>query len=309
MTKNKIIIFCWIILLIIAAVGLTFYYFQQIQEVPSEPVGKVASVDDITITNADIAAKIKLENAYGNSKVSQEEALVGLLNQFMEQAVAKKFQITATQQELVDLDSFAVKNSKAPAILQSIKTTISESAYQRLYLAPKIINKKLHLFYSTNKDFHQEAKTAIEKARGLVQSGKPFASTAKETGLLYSTSTIPLFVGDPNIPNALQPYFSSTSSTDALFPEDPMLKIVKTLSVGAIYQDIMENDYSYSLIRLVSHQKQKDVYTIESLVSLKLPYDQWFTNQASMMIITIQDAALKKSTQSKYPGIWWLQDK
>ena len=92
-----------------------------------------------------------------------------------------------------------------------------------------------------------------------MQSGASFASAAQETGVVYSTSSLPLFAGDPGIPDAFQPYFSSTSSADALFPEDPVLKIVKTLSVGAMYQDILEDDYSYSLIRLISHQKQKDI--------------------------------------------------
>ncbi|MEK7519666.1 MAG: hypothetical protein AAB581_00250 [Patescibacteria group bacterium] len=307
MAKKKVIVISAVAFLVVVAAGFLAFNYQQSQVLRGEPGKKVSSVDDITITDADIAAKIKLENAYGNSNITQEEALVGLLDQFLEQAVAKKFQLTATQQELIDLDNHAVQNSKAPDILQQIKTNISESAYQRLYLAPKITNKKLHLFYSTNKDFHKEARNAIEKARGFVQSGASFASAAQETGVVYSTSSVPLFFGDPGIPDAFQPYFSSTSSADALFPEDPVLKIVKTLSVGAIYQDILEDDYSYSLIRLISRQKQKDIYVIESLVSPKQSYDQWFMKQAGTVKMNIQDAALKQSIQSKYPGVWWLE--
>ena len=215
-----------------------------------------ASVGDITITDADIAAKIKLENAYGNSQITQEDALVGLLSQFLEQAVAEKFQIIATDKELADLDQYATQNSKAPEILQNIKTNLSDSAYKRIYLAPKIINKKLHDFYNKNQDLHKEAKVKIEKAQVEIQSNKSFELVAQETGLRYSTSSLPLFVGEPDMPGALQPYFP-TSSASELFPEDPTMKIIKTLSPGEVYQDILEDNYSYSLIRLISYQKIK----------------------------------------------------
>lgn len=290
-----------IITSILVIVGFLTYNSQQ-SKVPQ--VKNYAFVGDITITDADIAAKIKLENAYGNLQITQEEALVALLSQFLEQAVAKKSQIIVTDKELADLDQYVIQNSKAPEILQNIKTNLSDSAYKRIYLAPKIVNNKLHEFYNENQDLHKETKTAIEKANAEIQSGKSFALVAQETGLTYGTSSLPLFAGDLGIPGALQPYFSSTNE---LFPEDPTMKIVKTLSIGETYKDIVEDAYSYQIIRLISKQDDKK-YLIEFVSADKKSFDAWLKEEVANINIKIQNSALRDAVKSKYPDVWWLEN-
>jgi hypothetical protein len=200
------------------------------------------------------------------------------------------------------LSRHADETSKAPEILAKVKEVFGEDreAYERLYLGPKIINRKLRNWYSRNAEIHKNQRTLIEKAYYLAQSGKSLEQSAKDCGLDFSTRDYGK--GEGEMPALLKQYMPE----DEQSAKDPMTSILETMSEGEIYNNIVENDDSYKVIKLV--EKNSSQYKVERISAGKRPFDKWFRERAQQTEVKILDAELKKKAASKYPNVWWLKE-
>jgi hypothetical protein len=261
----------------------------------------VATVSKTAITLRDISHRIKTEEAYGNDGATAAVALVSLVNDAIEREVALRHGVAITQEEIISYRNYVDENTKAPEILRKVKSAFREDelSYEQIYLAPKILNRKLRYFYIRNLELHMSERTLIEKAYSLVASGKTFQETAEKSGLKYSSFDI----GDKEItiPSELQPYIPQ----DEKGPQDPLVAILEALSIGDIYKNIVEDDYSYRIVRLKG--RDGDKYSVEAIAVKKLPFDEWFKTHAAKILIKILDKELHREIASKYPNVWWVK--
>ena len=266
----------------------------------TEP-GTVATVSKTVITMRDISYRIRTEEAYGNDRATVAVALVSLINDAFEREVALKHGVVITQDEIISFRNYVDENTKVPEILRKVKRAFGEdkSSYEKIYLAPKILNRKLRYFYSRNRELHMAERTLIEKAYGLVVSGKTFQEAAEGSGAKYSSFDI----GDKEvtIPPELQKYIAQ----DEKGPQDPLVSILETLSQGEICNNIVEDDYGYRVVRLKGKDGNK--YSVEAITVKKHPFDEWFKTQAAKIHIEIIDKELQREITSKYPNVWWVR--
>ncbi len=81
----------------------------------------VARIGKEEISLNDISFRIKTEEAYGNYVVTREVALISLLSDAAERAVAEVHGVLITLEEIDSLRKYVDKNTKAPEILQKVK--------------------------------------------------------------------------------------------------------------------------------------------------------------------------------------------
>lgn len=264
----------------------------------------LARVDSILITNRDLDLCMSVEKAYGNDHITREAALVALVNSTLALEVAKRVDMAPTQEDINALSRHADEHSKAPEILARVKEVFGKDrgAYERLYLAPKVVNHKLHSYHSRNLEIHAAQAALIEQAYRMVLGGRPFKETAHDLGLQYRNTTY----GDEGddkgeLPPALQQYFPEGGA----HKNDPLMVILETLSEGEIYKNIIEHDRAFQVLRLL--EKQGSHYRIESITIAKRPFQEWFEGEASAIEISILDPALAQGIVSRYPTLWWVK--
>jgi hypothetical protein len=252
------------------------------------------------ITSADVSYKMAVETAYGNATIDETGALVSLINDVFELEVGKMFGIAATPEEIAAFCRHVDETTKAPEILVQVKRIFQDdqSAYERLYITPKIINRKLRAWYSRSEELHDHARNVIEKAYYLVHSGKTFEQAAQACSLVYSM--IEHDVKSDTMPQLLQEYFPEGSRSF----NAPMQAIIESLSEGEIYKNIVEDDDSYKVIRLL--QKDSTQYSVEAITTTKRPFMEWFQEQAAQIAIQVLDTELKEKIIEEYPHVWWI---
>jgi hypothetical protein len=277
---------------------LIILLFLFLTDAEAETIAKVGIQD---ISRPDVAYHIAVEKAYGNETMTEAVALIALINDAIEQEVGRINGVIITPEELASLRKHADETSKAPEILAKVKSVFGDNltAYDRLYLLPRIMNRKLRSWYSRNAEIHQKARASIEKAYSFVKSGKTFEEAAKTCGLTHTTNEYKTEA--KAVPDALRPY----APHEAISPADPMIAILQTLSENEVYRNIVEDDDSYRVIRLL--KKDGAAYRIEAITVPKQPFQQWFKEQEDKVTLTILDKSLEKEIVSKYPKVSWVK--
>jgi len=263
--------------------------------------GVLAKVGEMEISSKDVSYRMSIEKAYGNKTVTESDALVVLVNDALDREVGRIFGISVTPDEVNALRKHVDKTTKAPEVLAKVKSIFvdDQAAYGRLYLAPRIINKKLRTWYNQSTEIHERERTLIEKSHYLAQSGKSMNEAAQASSLHFST--INYGKGKRDLPPLLKEYFSEKGKSS----NNSMIAILETLSEGEIYKNIVEDDHGYMVIKLI--QKNKTQYTVEAITASKRPFMKWFLEQATKVHIIILDKELEKKLASTYSNVWWVK--
>jgi len=265
------------------------------------PPGIISEVGSSGITSLDLSYKMAIERAYGNNSITGASALVALINDTIEKEVAKICRITIKPDEIAALSRHSDENSKAPEILAGVKSVFGKdrSSYERIFLAPKILNRKLHSAFSADPNIHKNERGLIEKAHQMVLSGTSMEEAAKLCGVSFST--IDYSTNDKEIPPALRVYFPNASNPS----DDPVIGILETLSEGEIYRYIVEDEYRFMIMKLL--KKEGEYYTLDLISVKKRPFMKWFLEKAERLRIKILDVSLEKSVIADHQNVWWVK--
>lgn len=258
------------------------------------PTAWVARVEESAISRADADYWLKVEQVYGNPSASEEAAVVALVNDAVEREVARRAGVAATPEEIAELEKYSDATSKAPELLRQVKAIFGEdrAGYGRLYIEPRITNRKLRHYYSTAPELHGVERTQIEKVRALVQAGRSLKQAARATGLKAVASTVedkPI-----ELPSAMKPYRQGEAS-----PKDPLVALLEKLPAGKVYPGIIEDEGGYRIVRLAGKGKQR--YRIETVHVAKLPFEAWFAARRAQLRIAMADPALAENIRTRYP--------
>ena len=268
----------------------------------SKEVRAVAKVGSIEIYRSDTAYKVGVEKAYGNEFVPEVSVLISLVKDSLELEVARAHKVTVKSDEVTAFKRHVDETSRAPEILAKVKGVFGDDleAYERLYLLPKIINRKLRNWYSRNAEIHKRERLLIEKGYSLVKSGRSFQQVAKDCGLDFST--IDYGQADSNIPAVLKQYMAEGEQP----AQEPMMRILEGMAEGEIYNNIAEDDQGYKVIKLL--EKNGTQYKVEAIAVTKQAFRKWFDVQAGKIEVKILDEEMKKKITSKYPALWWVKE-
>lgn len=230
-----------------------------------------------------------------NDALQQRDALVMLINEALDREVARKFGLLPTEAEVAALNKHINTTTKAPDILQGVKECFGADmdGYNKTYVEPKILNVKLHAYHSNDTVIQATPRAAINKAFGMVASGKTtFQQVAKSLGLhFYYDSVLIAGIKDTTLKGAPVPQENSLSN------------IASTLKAGELYGRIIESNIQYTVMALVEKNAVRAV--IACVVADKANYDKWFESQAKSVNILIHANDMATAIKSQYPELWW----
>ncbi len=260
----------------------------------------IAQVGRTTITAQELIYRQSIASAY-SAEMATAASLVASINDALTTEVAGDVGVHISEAELESFAQYAKKNSKAPKLLATIEQLFGSdrAAFYRIFLAPKIINRKLRYWFSRNDTMHQQQRSSMQQAWAQVHAGQGFEMVAKATGLHYSTQDY----GQKKAaaPDVLKQYFPA----GMVSMSEGLKKLLTDTKPGSIVASISEDDQGYHIVRLLS--KKGDSYNTEDISLTKASFDQWYKHQSNEISVQILDAALKQSIQSQYNGLAWVK--
>jgi hypothetical protein len=259
----------------------------------------VATVGASKINDQIIRYRLSTEEAYGNTGLNKTSGLIMLINDALETEIAKKYNQHALPDEIEQFKQHADATSKAPDILKKIKNVYEGdiASYDLWFISPKIVNRKIRDYFSANKEYNLAALNRIQPALKKVQEGEKMKEIAKSYNLNYAVDSIP--VKPLDMTPALQNY------PDARLPfENPMIKYIAKLKPKEMYPEVIEESYSFMIVRLINHNQNR--YLIERLSVQKPDFDSWFKKEAEVIPILIYDPDLKNELRKSYSNLWWV---
>ncbi len=304
MTKRLIFSGLIIVFFAILSGGLFYRFFYL-------PIA--ATVGDSKISQKDIEYKMSIDQCYG-SEASRETALLELIRDTLEKEVLKKAFFVYPEKDILEKKSKWIdENTKAPKILKCVKKIFENNheKYLQLYVAPTLINPRLHSEFSKSKKIHNSETKKIQEIFNQIKNDKDIASFKeyKEVQISEVTTTLP-----KNL-EKLKKY--GINSIDKLPPDlkksilakrdkDPLVeKILKNLKPGQIHPKIIEDDNSYKIIKFI--KKQGDVYYCGVINIAKKNFDKWYQDFAKKNIkVKIRDSFLKKQIKNDHPNLYYL---
>jgi len=269
----------------------------------------VAKVGERPITREDIIHMMQIEKFYKSPELSEADALFIVMQDAIAHEVAHSVGIDVTPAETPAkspfVDQFTPsgvedKKTQGTLPLQEQPFHVDHGSYAQLYVVPKIIDRKLRHYYSTSSYLHRNERERINQALQLVVSGKSFAEAATETGLMSERHE--LEDKGMGLPAAQVPKLP----VDKHLPKkDSIFDILNKLAPGEIHPNIIQDQYRYRVLRLISRNGQK--YAIETIDAVKPQYEDWLKERTSTLQITISDDALKREVKRDYPDIDWVE--
>lgn len=255
----------------------------------------VVEIGKTKITYSDIEYKVAIGQIYGNEGITEVTALIQLINKTLEHEIATMHGINATPEEIQNFSNHVDSTTRAPKLLAEIKKVFkgNRSEYGRLYLAPIIINRKLHGWYIQNDEIHKNERASMEKAFHLVLSDTALEKAAQICSLKYTTFSDNFGSDMPMVPEVDR-------------PKTPMLIVVESLKEGGIFKQIVEDEINYRIVRLLD--KDTKAYTVEMIYTQKRPFQEWFQKQTGKISIVFHDQELKANVIEQYAKVWWVNN-
>jgi len=279
----------FVLVIILFFLGLLFFIFFKNDE-------KIAAINDISIYRKELSLFSEVQkNCYKNKKINEEEVLAMLISDKLESAVLKKkYNLEPDLYILTEKAKWIDKNTRDPKTLKCIENIYSPF-YKNFYfediVKPTLINPKLHSLFSQDREIHKEEIMKIEEIKKRLKENPEILKELKEyqKATTSKTNKEKIDIGG---------YSFDT-------PEDPFIsKVLSKLKKGKIFPDIVEDDYSFKIVRLID--EDKDNYYWDGVVIAKKNFDDWFKNYVKENVkVKIFDKELEKKFKTRYSDIWW----
>lgn len=267
----------------------------------------VAKVAEQEITREDLLHLIQIEQAYGYP-LSESDALMTAIKDAITHEVAHSVgvEITATEtpQHFPIVDQHTpgsgTPDSKLidtlPADQQPFH--VDHNSYAKLYVVPRMLERKLRNFYGTASDLHPAEQEHIEQALQLALSGKSFSEAAKATGT--ATAQHELTEKEIELTIGLEQRLPANRN----LPKNALFATLNQLPPGKVLPNILEDESGFRVIRLIEHHDS--TYNIETIEVAKPTFESWLRNRARSLSIAISDEKLKSAVKLEHPNIEWV---
>jgi hypothetical protein len=255
----------------------------------------IAMVGEIPIYQDDIEYRIRTYGkCYGRENIDELFVLAECIRDGFELAVLESYFNMEPTESLCALKvKWIDENTKDPPTWDCIKETYSkhEDALFRNVVRPIIVNQQLHGLFSMDTLIHRRERDSIRSImREVVGERIDFESiNGYDTFFTWRRDR-----DDSSINVELQEFGEN------LFVEE----VLKKLSSGELWQDIVEGDYTYSIVKSI--EVNDTGYLWCGVVLQKGSFDEWFINFARQNIkIEIRNSKLFVEFKAQYEDIWW----
>lgn len=289
--KPSIFIFATsIIAIIILGTGIYFllsYYNRESK--------LLVNVGGVTINKEQLSLQgLIYKQCYKNIDRDNVEILAGLIQNALQLSVLKNYYKTSPSNSTLEQKSKWInKNTKDSKILSCIKSVYGKNQQEYLYdiVLPTLVNPKLHKMFSADKKIQQKQKEQVENLMKEIKENPNILPTLAG-------------YGKSEIINQ-QKNNSYIGGYEMSFGRNTFIKnILKKMKPGQLWPNIVEDNYSYRIIRLLKVSDK--YYTYDGITIKKQDFDSWFKGYASKYIkIKIYNSNLKNEFIKKYPNLWW----
>ncbi len=284
-------------LVVLTCLALLFFgYLKYASKNQSITASKpIIKVNNVKIYPEDlIFKKAVYEKCYQNIEKDKAEISAELINNALEEAVLKsKYNREPPESALAAKEQWIDKNTKAPEIWQCKKEVYrnNKAALYRNIIAPLLVNQKLHALFSLDNQIHKAERERIEKIFAQVKESPESIKNFQE----YTAFNVSKHISAPE----------ELAKAGAEFAPEPIIdKVLVHLKPGEFWPNIVEDDYSYKIVRLVSENNES--YACDGVIVPKSSFDKWFREYAiANLKIEIYDSSLKESLKANYPNLWW----
>lgn len=262
---------------------------------PSQPE-PLAQAGEVVVFKKDLDYRLAV---YGHcySEVNQDkvDALAELLRDAIEQAVLMSaYNMPPSEPALEQKAKWIGETTRAPDALSCIKAVYKgdREAYMRNVVSPALVNPTLYDMFAADKTVHQKERQEVDLMLQQVSANPealPEMSGYKEFEVLKQAPTD-----------------DSLLMMGIIFSPDPLIEnVLVKLKQGELHNKVVEDEYSYRIIRLVA--ETDSAYLCDGVVLIKASFDDWFQKYVLENVpITIGDEQLKQALQERYPDLWWL---
>ncbi|MBT3302308.1 MAG: hypothetical protein HN921_07770 [Bacteroidetes bacterium] len=242
----------------------------------------ILKIEDLSISERDIDYKVAIEKVYGNNSINRLQACVMLTNEMIEYALLRKQNLDILAYELQELKNHTFASSKAPELLTQIQNIFEEdtNSLNQLFFRPIVVTQKLNQYFYLKKEFHVLPIGAIQKAFQQAQTGSSYELIASDSLLQYVVDTITA--------------------------EQGIFQIANSLELNQIYPEIIESDYSFSILKVINKHAEK--ITIETVSVAKNDLQKWMQTEINNLNMPIYDEMLFKDLKIQYPNLNWVKN-
>lgn len=273
-------------------------------QVLGAPVNEnVIRIGRVTILASDLRLTIETEKAYGRTSLPNASAAIILGGHALWDEVARQVGVSVTSAEVSAFGRRADANTKAPQVLAKVKAVfgVDRAAYERLYVAPKVLDRKLRAWYAGHPALHADAAASIAKALEKVRAGASFQDAAAECLLVLRTFE----TGKPTHKASGAATRVPAKGVEPLDDRDEIATLAKGLAVGETLPRMVSSDEAYRIVRLAA--RNGGALRIEVIESQKRHFSEWFEEQATKVYVDIFDQSLKNELLSRYEHVPWVQ--
>ncbi len=159
----------------------------------------LATVGQQNITRQDVVYRIGIAKSYGHKQPMNEQALVYMIDDALTRQVAAKVGVAVTKQEVDALSAYLDKHSKTPKILNAVKWVFGDNAddYRRIYVIPRVLNRKLQAWYALHVSGKQRPQPEIEAA--VAQSTGGQGKSAFDAWFRQQARALPVHIKDERL--------------------------------------------------------------------------------------------------------------
>jgi hypothetical protein len=257
---------------------------------------EICRVGSIAITSSELQYRERVDSIdYGRAQ-PREQALKKLIGDALERAaLASVFHVTPPDSALRQRVAWVDSTTKNPIGWNAEKRVFMRDtqSFYSVLVSSMLVNPRLHALFAADTDIQRNARDSIEKI---------WAAVSKDPSQFYQfpfdTLTTPKHIGK-NKSLAAMGVPQNVS--------DPLSTIVLSrLRPGGIWRHIIEDDYSYKIVALISENDSE--YRSLVIVIAKAPFDPWFRSYVQRNIpVAFSDKRLEADLRKAYPDLWWLK--
>jgi hypothetical protein len=260
----------------------------------------VAQVGETAITAQDMAYRQAVMEIRSGKEFPSHLALLQLIQEALMAEVGRAYDVVISEEMLAEEAARVEATSRDPEMLARIRAVFGddEAAYRRLVLVPLLVNQLLYARFSLGHDIQAEPLArAQELLTAAVADPASLPVLADEFGGVYRQ----LEVGggriqhgdneDEALPPELGQYGVEWPDYDREFVE----QVVAGLEAGELHPKVVEDRYSFMVVRLLSEENGGQEALLGSVAIAKLAFDPWFQMQSQRVELTINDPMLKKA--------------
>jgi len=258
----------------------------------------VATAGQTKLTYEDIVYSKAVHKAQNHGEeIDDTTGLVMLLKKCVNREVARIEKLDVSEADIDAMSDYVDTNVRSTEMLKAVKEVFGEdvSAYRRIFLQPKVVEKKLRFYFSTDRRIHRGPADLIERARQDVLGGASLQEAAEKNNLKFAKWT-------QKDPGGANPSPSPTAKKPG---EDPLFEVLRSMAEGEIHKEVIENDKVFRLVHLI--RRGEGEYSLEGILVPKQKYDDWHRGIALELRVTIYNPELYDSIQRDYEGAWWLR--